>query len=116
MKPPRIEGYHFGYIKIDGCEYHKDVIILPDRVISNWRRKSGHSLYTDDLKEIMDIPVNILVIGRGSVSRMQVPNETLHALESGKIEVKSLSTKEACRLYNQLRDQGNVAAALHLTC
>lgn len=116
MKSPRIEGYRFGYINIDGQEYHKDVIILPNRVISNWRRRSGHSLSVDDLKEIMGTPPNILVIGRGSVSRMQVPNETLRALESGGIKVKSLPTKEACTLYNQLRVQGNVAAALHLTC
>jgi len=116
VKPPRIEAYHFGHVTIDGLEYHKDVIILPDRVISNWRRRSGHSLIMDDLKEILASPSKILVIGRGASSRMNVPNQTVCALESGGIEVQSLPTMEACTLYNRLRDRGNTAAALHLTC
>jgi hypothetical protein len=116
MKPPRIESYQFGQITIDGHEYSKDVIILPDRVISNWWRRSGHRLILDDLKEVLDSPPRILVIGRGSASRMQVPNQTVRALESGGIEVQSLPTQEACTLYNQLRSQDKTAAALHLTC
>ena len=73
MVIPKIDSYQFGTIKIDGVEHHKDVIILPDRVISGWWRKSGHNLHPDDLKDVLDNPPEILIIGRGSDSRMQVP-------------------------------------------
>ena len=116
MVVPKIDGYQFGTIKIDGVEYHKDVIILPDRVISGWWRKSGHNLHQDDLTEVLDNPPEILIIGRGSASRMQVPEQTLHAIKSVGIDVRALPTKQACSLYNELREQCRVAAALHLTC
>lgn len=116
MKSPRIEDYQFGYICIDGQEYNKDLIILPDKIVTNWWRKSGHNLSIDDLKEVFNAAPEILVIGRGSVSRMEVPNDTINALVAAEIEVKSLPTKEACEFYNKLRDQRVVATALHLTC
>ena len=116
MNTPKIESYRFGYIRIDGIEHHKDVIILPDRVISNWWRSEGHSLHKNDLQEVFEGCPEILVIGRGSVSRMKVPKETEDALTSAGIEVKSMPTKEACSYYNQLRVQRKTAAAMHLTC
>jgi hypothetical protein len=41
---PRIEGYRFGRIVVDGEEQTRDVIVLPDRIVTNWRREDGHNL------------------------------------------------------------------------
>jgi hypothetical protein len=35
--PPKIDSYEFGRIVIDGREYRADVIILPERVVADWR-------------------------------------------------------------------------------
>jgi len=51
---PRIEHYDFGRIVIDEVSFNKDVILLPDRIISNWWRKEGHRLCMDDIKEVLD--------------------------------------------------------------
>jgi hypothetical protein len=43
-----IESYDFGVLRIDGKEYHSDVIIYPEsspggcRVDGSWWRKQGH--------------------------------------------------------------------------
>jgi hypothetical protein len=57
-----------------------------------------------------------MVVGQGSVSRMQVLYDTKQALKEAGIELISLPTKEACQKYNTLRTQRAVTAALHLTC
>lgn len=116
MNTPKIDEYQFGLIVIDGRQYLKDVIVFPDRVVSDWWRISGHNLNLEDLKEVIKTPPEVLVIGCGYSSRMEIPEETIRRLESIGIEVRLHSTKEACDLYNKLRGVKNTAAALHLTC
>ncbi|MEA3406814.1 MAG: Mth938-like domain-containing protein [Chloroflexota bacterium] len=116
MSTPRIEDYAFGHIVIDGERYEEDVIILPDRVVSNWWREEGHTLQTEDLEAVFETDVDVLVVGQGAYGRMSVPQEVEQALEEAGIEVVAHDTEEACQTYNRLRENGDVAAALHLTC
>jgi hypothetical protein len=116
MAKPRIESYQFGRIVIDAQAYSRDVIILPVGVVSNWRRIQGHSLSVDDLAAVLEISPEVLVIGQGAVSRMSVPIETSQVLEAAGMELFTAPTEEACQIYNTLREQKRVAAALHLTC
>jgi hypothetical protein len=116
MSTPLIESYRFGQIVIDGQKHNKDVIILPDRVVTNWWRGSGHRLARADLEAVFDAAPEVLVVGQGANSQMKIPKETIQALENAGIELIALSTGEAWKKYNQLRTTGSVAAALHLTC
>jgi len=63
---PRIERYSFGEVVIDGQSYREDVIILPDRVISSWWRKEGHSLDPDDLVEVLQLKPETFIMGCGA--------------------------------------------------
>jgi hypothetical protein len=47
---------------------------------------------------------------------MTVDESTRQALVEAGIELISVNTAEAVERYNKLRDGGEVAAALHLTC
>lgn len=116
MTVPKIESYRFGHIEIDGVTHHRDVILLPGSVQGNWRRKTGHRLYVDDLEAVWLASPKVLVVGLGASSQMSIPSETLRALEEAGIELIALPTEEACKRYNALRGRGDVAAALHLTC
>jgi hypothetical protein len=116
MIPPKIDSYKFGHIVIDGQAYNRDVIILPDQVIRDWWRSSGHVLDPNDLRLVFEASPKVLVVGQGSVSRMQVLDKTKQALKEADIELISLPTKEACQKYNDVRTQYAAAAALHLTC
>ena len=113
---PKIDSYRFGRIVIDGEAYSKDVIILPDRVIPRWWREEGHNLSFSDLDEVVAAKPAILVVGKGSFGRMRIADRVLDGLKEAGIELVALNTKEACQRYNELREQGDVAAALHLTC
>ena len=116
MSVPRIESYHFGKIVIDGNSYSSDVIIYPDRIVDQWWRRKGHMLQPSDLGDVLGHPPEVLVIGQGSVSRMEVPVQTQTALQQEGIEVIVQSTTRACKTYNRLCGKRKVVAALHLTC
>src|SRR4029450_7389838 len=51
---PRIEGYHFGRLVVDGEEQPRDVIVLPERILTNWWRTDGHRLVLADLEDVID--------------------------------------------------------------
>ena len=112
---PRIEGYRFGRVLVDGQEETRDVIVLPDRVVRNWWRKDGHSLVADDLDEVLDYLPERLVVGTGASGQMEPDRETLDLLRARGIQVDVRRTDEAVRLFAEL-DPARSAAALHLNC
>ena len=116
MTIPNIDSYRFGRIEIDGQVYTRDVIILPDRVIANWWREEGHTLMPSDLEAVLDAAPATLIVGQGAFGRMRVTDETRTRLKEAGIELLAAPTREACERYGQLRERGDVAAALHLTC
>jgi hypothetical protein len=59
----RIEGYQFGRVLVDGDVHRRDVIVLPSRVVSGWRRREGHGLVLEDLDDVLDELPARLVIG-----------------------------------------------------
>jgi hypothetical protein len=112
---PRIEEYRFGHVVVDGAEQTRDVIVLPDRVLTNWRRADGHQLGLGDLGRVIDELPERLVVGTGAYGRMRPEPEALRELGEKGIEVEALPTDQAVRRYGEL-DPRRTAAALHLTC
>jgi hypothetical protein len=112
---PSIQSYDFGHIVIDGHEHTRDVIILPDRVVSDWWRKDGHSLVPEDLEDVVSEIPSRLVIGTGAYGRMKPQPRAIDDLRARGIEVEVLDTGEAVVRYGKL-DPAQTAAALHLTC
>lgn len=111
-----IESYSFGKIVIDGEKYTNDVIIFPNRVKGDWWRKEGHSLHPGDLTEVIEEEPEVLVVGKGSYGRMNVPEGTREYVESKGIELIAKPTEDACGKFNEFSKTKKVVAALHLTC
>lgn len=111
----RIESYSFGRVTVDGREETADVIVLPERIVRNWRRRDGHSLVPKDLDEVLEELPGRLVIGTGANGRLHPDPVTLELLRRRGIQVESLPTDEAVRRLQEL-DPAATAAALHLTC
>ena len=112
---PRIEGYRFGRVLVDGDEHTRDVIVLPERVLTGWWRADGHRLVLADLADVIeDLPEHLLV-GTGAYGRMRPEREALDELRQRGVDVEALPTDEAVRRYGEL-DPRRTAAALHLTC
>lgn len=111
-----IDHYQFGRITIAGKTYTKDLVLLPDRLITGWWRQEGHLLQVADLAEVLRAGVQLLVIGQGAYGRMQVAAEVQEVLENAGIRWIALPTGDACLEYNRTAHDQQVAAALHLTC
>jgi len=112
-----IDSYSFGTIIVNGKTYDKDLIIFPDKIIPNWWRKDGHSLAIEDLKEVFSYKPDILIIGRGTMSVMQVPEATKKAIGEGNIELLEANTEQATHLFNKaIENEKKAVCALHLTC
>jgi hypothetical protein len=112
---PRIDAYRFGSIVVDGEEQTRDVILLPDRIVTNWWRADGHELVLADLDDVLEELPRHLVVGTGAYGQLRPDPETLEQLRQRGIEVEALPTGEAVRRYGEL-DPRRTAAALHLTC
>jgi hypothetical protein len=112
---PRLEGYRFGHLVVDGEEQTRDVIVLPERVVTNWWRADGHNLVLSDLDDVLDeLPRNLLV-GTGAYGQLRPDPAVIEELRERGVEVEALPTAEAVRRYGE-RDPRETAAALHLTC
>jgi hypothetical protein len=112
---PRLEGYRFGRILVDGEEETRDVIVLPERVVTNWWRRDGHRLVLDDLKDVRkDLPEH-LVVGTGAYGQMRPDPKAVDQLQREGIKVEAMPTADAVRRYGEL-DPRRTAVALHLTC
>jgi hypothetical protein len=112
---PRLEDYSFGRVVVDGEEQTRDLIVLPERVVTNWWRRVGHSLAIEDLSDVEDELPEKLVLGTGAYGRLRPPRAVIDELERRGIDVEVLQTGDAVRRYGEL-DERRTAAALHLTC
>jgi len=110
-----MEDYRFGHLVVDGKEQTRDVIVLPDRVVSDWWRAQGHRLALADLDAVVDELPERLLVGTGAYGQMRPDPEVLSELRQRGVEVEALPTDEAVRRYGEL-DPRRTAAALHLTC
>ncbi|MFQ6081992.1 MAG: Mth938-like domain-containing protein [Candidatus Aminicenantia bacterium] len=111
-----IDSYQFGQMVINGKEYRSDLIIFPDRVLSSWWRKEGHSLCQEDIEQILSEKPELLIIGTGYYGLMKVPQELREYIRSREIDLIIDKTKKASEVYNNLFQKKKTIAAFHLTC
>ena len=110
-----LSHYSFGSLTVDGERHTRDLIVLPERVVTEWWRREGHSLAIDDLDEVIDELPDRLILGCGAHGRLEPPPAVLEQLRARGVEVEAMPTAEAVRRYREL-DPKRTAAALHLTC
>ena len=111
-----IDSYQVGEVVVDGAPYTEDLIVLPDRVLPNWRREDGHLLRLGDLREALAEKPEVLIIGTGANQCLRVAEEVTAHTRAADIELLVFDTRGACRTFNALIGRRRAAAALHLTC
>ena len=110
-----IDAYEFGRMVVNGMIYTSDLIIFPDRIDASWWREAGHSLSVKDVQEIVSFKPELLILGTGYYGAMDMPASTIDYLQKQGIVLKAEKTKEACRLFNEVRSI-KLVGAFHLTC
>lgn len=112
-----IDSYRFGEMLVNGRSFTSDLIIFSDRIEDQWWRENGHLVNPQDLNEVITIRPDVLVVGRGKLGAMKIPEETISAIEDAGIQLVDARTEEAIVVYNQIATTGrNVVGAFHLTC
>lgn len=112
----KIERYKFGEIIVNGKPFVRDLIILPDKILQNWRRKEGHRLIPDDISKIQLSQIECLIIGTGKFGMMKVDAKLISEITSIGIECIVEKTDKAVKIFNNIIQLKKVAAAFHLTC
>ncbi len=109
--------YQEGCIRGESVNACKDLKIIGDRILENWWRKQGHRLDVADVADILAADPEVLVVGMGYASFMEVSNSLRSVLKDRNIQLIAKETSEAVKDFNRLRSQGNrVSGAFHLTC
>ena len=92
------------------------LLVHPGGVQEGWRREVSHHLQAGDLAGALEYSPDTVIVGRGSFGRMKVPAELVAEMAQQGVELIAARTSVAIKKYNEIRDQGCVVAALHLTC
>jgi len=111
-----IDLYSFGKMKIQDQVFTKDLIILPDRIISPWWRASGHRIIREDLLEVFAYKFEILVIGTGYYGLVKIDRDVYEASEKKDFSILAAKTSKAVSLYNENRLKKTTIGVFHLTC
>lgn len=113
-----IEEFGFGMISVDGYAYAKDLIILPERVVEDWRREKGHLVQLKDLEQhIKDVSLDVLVVGTGKFGFLKINHDVHLYAHENKIELFYDTSDNAVDKYNSCVQSGRtVVGAFHLTC
>jgi hypothetical protein len=120
MRSPRIERISWGRIDVEGGKSYKDAKLYPggsrewDWTETGTSHEAG--VQSGDVEELLDRGAKTVVIGKGMNGRLRVNSATVQMLEERGIEVHTMPTEKAAKLYNELREQEDVAGLFHSTC
>lgn len=111
-----IEEHKFGSFVINGREYLGDIKII-DGKVKPWENRIKHNVNLADIRELLDINPEVLVIGTGNSGLLNVPSEIIDLITAKRIySIIDLNTK-AIKKYNEaLLQKNKVVALFHATC
>lgn len=107
-------GYGDGYVMINHIRHDKSLIVLPDRLITDWPATAVAQLHIAHFDTLINHAPEIIVLGTGATHRF--PDQSLlRQLAKIGIGVEVMDTQACCRTYNILVEEGRrVCAALIL--
>ncbi len=107
-----ITAYGAGYVEVSRVRYEHSLIVLPDRVLPDWRPDLPPS--AESLAVLADLGAEIVLVGTGDKLTFP-PARALQPLIAAGIGFEVMDTLAACRTYNiLLGEDRRVAAGLIL--
>jgi uncharacterized protein len=105
-------GYGPGYVAVNGVRYERGLIVLPQRIITDWPATTFDALEATHFAALAQLGVEIVLLGTGAALQFPRPELTRPVIDA-KIGLEVMDSSAACRTYNILMDeQREVAAAL----
>ena len=116
---PRITNLSWGRLDVEGDSF-RDAKLFPGGSREwDWNETGTRhvpGVQPADVEELLEHGTTVVVLSRGFYSRLGVCRETLQMLEVEGVSVRIEQTKEAVKLYNDLRERERVGALIHSTC
>jgi uncharacterized protein len=107
-------GYGEGYVLVNMKRYESSMVVMPDRVWTEWGATSFESLDEAHFAALVALECDVLLLGTGSRLRFPRPELTRPLAKAGR-GLDVMDVPAACRTYNILLEEGRkVAAALLL--
>jgi len=119
-KSSKITKLSWGKIEIDKTHKFKDVKLFPGGCREwNWRETdTQHNpvIQYSDVQELIENCSRGIILSRGVLGRLKIQDNCINKLEADGIIIHILKTREAVKLYNNLRETKKVGALIHTTC
>ena len=107
-----VTAYGEGYVSVNAVRHHGNLVVLPDRLITDWTMASFETLSIGDFEFLATLDAEIVLFGSGNQLRFPRP-ELLQPLIKAQKGLEVMDIQAACRTYNVLIGEGRrVAAAL----
>lgn len=107
-------AYGAGYVIVNRQRHEKSVVVLPDRIITDWAATSFEALAAAHLEALVGLGQEIILLGTGNTLRFPRPEILRPLLEAG-IGLEVMDVQAACRTFNILvAEERRVGAALLL--
>ena len=107
-----ITGYGEGYVMVNRQRFERSLVVLPERIISDWPATSFEALAPEHLAALAGLDLEIILLGTGARLRFPRPEIMQSLIRSG-VGVEVMDVQAACRTYNiLLAEERRVAAAL----
>jgi uncharacterized protein len=104
-------AYGEGYVMVNGQRHESNLIVLPEKLLP-WNAGSFDALKEEDFQVLLDLKLEILLLGTGAKQRFPHPRLT-RELAARRVGVEAMDLQAACRTYNILMaEERRVAAAL----
>lgn len=117
---PKIARSSWGRIELEDGRSFKDAKLWPGGGREwDWNETgTGHTpgIQPADVDELLEHGAEIVILTRGRVRALRVPDETVERVESAGAEAVVLSTGDAIERYNELREDRAVGGLFHSTC
>ena len=105
-------GYGEGYVMVNRQRHERNLVVLRDRLVTDWRPAGFDELESGDFALLAELAPEIVLLGTGAHLRFPRP-ELTRALMEARIGLEVMDTGAACRTYNILAaEERKVAAAL----
>jgi uncharacterized protein len=105
-------GYGEGYVMVNRQRYEHNLVVLPDRIVTDWQPAGFDQLTATDFARLAELAPEIVLLGTGTRLRFPRP-ELTRALYEARIGLEVMDIQAACRTYNILAaEERKVIAAL----
>lgn len=120
-RSPRITHISWGRIDVEGKDKpFKDAKLFPGGSREwDWRETGTQhvpGIQPADVEELLKHGATEVILSKGMYEQLHVCPDTLQMLKERGIITHILQTKEAVRLYNELREKKSVGGLFHSTC